>query len=242
MYVFVLCFWGVTLNGQNYYLKLYPVSTGLGEVWGLEYDRSNIAAAAGYQRDIDILPAPILAFQIENDAGWFWEIGLGGLGIKRSTGVSQYFTGTTGTSPLGTETHQRFEVQLENFYRHNASLKRSVGHAWGFFAALRYGHAEFVPDAARATWYPLEEMETVLSLGVAPRIQANLNKRLHFDFNIPVHLVHVGFTKSVRNNPALTKEQATSNIVEFDLLNRFACRLGLSWRLNKTNRIKSKEQ
>lgn len=225
------------LNGQkNYYLKLYPIANGYGRVSDLSYDKGNIATPAGYAREIDLVTAPILSLQIEKTNGWSWEIGAGGFAFTRSDDRADFFTSPT-LVILGTEKSSRMEVQVENFKRVFVNEKKSTAFSWGIFTNLHYQHLNFKPASALSGWYELDEKEGVMAFGLVPRLQTNLTRRLHFDLNIPVNLFTLGYAQSFVNNPALTPDQNTSNIVDFDYGGRLALRFGLGWRLNKTKHI-----
>lgn len=219
------------LNGQkNYYLKLYPLSSGYGKVYNLDYSTTSLGTAPRYKREIDLITPPLLSLQIEKTNGWSWEIGVGGF-ARTQKGTTPNLSNTV---PLGTEKRTGAELQVENFKRAFVNEKKSTAFSWGIFANLRYKHLNFTPESTDPGWYELDEKESVMAFGFVPRLQTNLTKRLHFDLNIPVNLLTLGYTKSFVNNPALTPNQNTSNIVDFDYWGRFGFRLGLGWRLNKT--------
>jgi hypothetical protein len=99
--------------------------------------------------------------------------------------------------------------------------------------ALNSGYAQFKLNSHQSSVFSANEHQYWGNLGVVPRLQMGLGKRLKLDFNAALFLLGASHEASRTKNPALTLSQQKSTLLSINLLQKAWLRLGLGYRLGK---------
>jgi hypothetical protein len=224
----VLCTY--TLKSQNnYWVKFYPISLGIRETWELNYDPKNLAVPAKYRRENERIVMPFLGFAIERPNGRFWEIGVAG-SPKGSRQITEYLFSSQSNAKIGIEQGSELKIQVETYKLFRMGEKQKTRLSWGWMLNISSQNHLFKPHPDRTDWYVDEVKTRFASIGIVPRMQVQIFRRLNLDINVPCDVLAFGVNTFY--NSKLTS--GSDRFADFMLFGYYNFRLGLAWRLNRT--------
>jgi hypothetical protein len=99
--------------------------------------------------------------------------------------------------------------------------------------ALNSGYAQFELEPHQSSVFPANSQQYWGNLGLVPRMQLELGKRMKLDFNIALFLLDAYYNKDAVENPVLTVSQQRNASLDIAFGQKAWFRLGLGYRLGE---------
>jgi hypothetical protein len=119
----------------------------------------------------------------------------------------------------------RYEYTRPFLKKKDAALVPAIGVAGSLF------YERFKTTPYTTNVLPVTETTTGMRGFIVPRLNWYAGKRLFFDLNVPVCLLHAGYQQSNQQNPTVPEQLQKMGLIKFDLLpDYYSLRIGAGWR------------
>ena len=176
-----------------------------------------------------------IGFAHEKTNGHFWEFSGQSNAYIGYQAVNDY-TGMPDSFPFpgqyGKQRNNFAQIQYEYNFLQGGVGDRRIKTYLGLFLRANSQWASYRPGTA--TYYPVQHWSTSISPGFVPRVRLKSSERWSIEVSAPIVLAYFGYEQNTVENPALSKSQQRSSLLDINMLNlETQLRIGFSYALNK---------